>query len=65
MSQSDFVPVDDVPRELSDEVIFSAKSAYKLKEKVKRASNIAVFRVFWGFLRFISLLRCESMSVRK
>ena len=46
MSQGDFVPVDDAPGELSDVVIFSVNSAYKLKEKVKRASKIAEFTIY-------------------
>ena len=53
MCQGGLVPVDDVPGELSDEVIFSVNSAYKLKEKLKRASKIAEFRVFWGFFTFL------------
>ena len=33
-----FCPCNDVPSELSHEVIFSVNSAYKLKKEVKRAS---------------------------
>ena len=53
MCQEGFVPVDDIPVELSDEDIFSVNSAYKLKEKLKRASKIAEFRVFWRFFTFL------------
>ena len=53
LCQDVFIPVDDIPGELSDDDIFSVNSAYKLKEKLKRVSKIAEFRVFWGFFTFL------------